>query len=330
MPRPLRRLESGLALILILATLLAACGSDDRPAASADQQTQAAPTATMPLRIVATTPLLGDLVRTLAQDQVELTTLVPPGRSPHLYEATADDRERLTRADLVVSHGLGCERGLAPALAGLPGRVVHVAVGDSISPDRILTTRGEIDPHVWYDTYLWGICARVLSDALSEIDGANGPAYERRLIGYRRSLDRLRDWARQVLASVGGDQRLVVTPHAGLAYLGRDFGLETRSLLGVAGPMSREPAPETARLAELATLLAGRGVPAIFSEVTLPAASLEPLVAASEGRGHPLAVAGPLLIDTVADDAGGADSHLGLFRHDVLAIVDALGAGDGH
>ena len=60
-----------------------------------------------PIRIVATYSILGDWVRKIGGDQVELATLVGPGGDAHTYEPTPRDRVALSKADILFENGLG-------------------------------------------------------------------------------------------------------------------------------------------------------------------------------------------------------------------------------
>ena len=71
------------------------------PAAAARAQT--------PVHVVATFSILGDMVKAVGGDRVEVTTLVGPGGDVHVYHATPADAQAIATADLVVANGLGLE-----------------------------------------------------------------------------------------------------------------------------------------------------------------------------------------------------------------------------
>ena len=53
------------------------------------------------LNAVATTSIVGDLVREVGGDRVAVISLMGPGVDPHLYKATASDVTALRRAEIV-------------------------------------------------------------------------------------------------------------------------------------------------------------------------------------------------------------------------------------
>src|SRR5690606_25746131 len=80
------------ALVLSAALAAAGCG----PAGDAGRDAGA------PLRVVATTGMIGDLAARLGGDRVEVTTLMGPGIDPHLYKASESDVRKLAEADLIL------------------------------------------------------------------------------------------------------------------------------------------------------------------------------------------------------------------------------------
>jgi hypothetical protein len=75
--------------IVLAAALLAGCA---QPATGGDDL------AARRIRVVATTGMVGDLVRNVGGERVEVVTLMGPGVDPHLYKASADDVVQLQRS----------------------------------------------------------------------------------------------------------------------------------------------------------------------------------------------------------------------------------------
>ena len=68
------------------------------------------------LRVCATVPELGDLVRTIGGAAVEVTVFARPGDNPHFVDAKPSFIRELARADALVVVGLDLEVGWVPAL----------------------------------------------------------------------------------------------------------------------------------------------------------------------------------------------------------------------
>src|SRR5579872_6611110 len=59
--------------------------------------------------IVATTSIIADTVRTIAQEHATVHQLMGPGIDPHLYRARESDVHKLAEADLIFYNGLHLE-----------------------------------------------------------------------------------------------------------------------------------------------------------------------------------------------------------------------------
>jgi len=61
------------------------------------------------LRVLATTTLVGDVVKNIAGDAINLTVLLPVGADPHSFQPTPQDVARVSDADLIFANGAGLE-----------------------------------------------------------------------------------------------------------------------------------------------------------------------------------------------------------------------------
>src|SRR6185295_7479072 len=64
------------------------------------------------LKVVATFSILGDVVHTIAGDNIDLTILVGADSDTHSYEPVPQDSVALTNANLIFENGLGFESWL--------------------------------------------------------------------------------------------------------------------------------------------------------------------------------------------------------------------------
>ena len=111
-PRPSSALGSCVVLLTLLAGACGTTGATEGPTSD-------------PLTIIATTTVMGDVVRNVAPDTAEVSVLMEPGTDPHTFEPSARQLAELHEADLVVANGGGLEAGLGAALddtkaAGVP------------------------------------------------------------------------------------------------------------------------------------------------------------------------------------------------------------------
>jgi manganese/zinc/iron transport system substrate-binding protein len=163
--------------LLALSAGLAAFGGGLRPGAAA-----------APLRVVATTGMIGDAVRQVAGGRAEVTALMGEGVDPHLYRATRSDIARMLEAELVFYNGLLLEGKMTDALvrvarAGKPVFAVTELIDESwlLAPPGF---QGHFDPHVWMDPRAWAKAVEVVRDRLAEVDPASGEAYRANAASY--------------------------------------------------------------------------------------------------------------------------------------------------
>src|SRR6056297_1452461 len=112
----------------LLATLAAATLALSAPLAAAQER----------LSVTATTGMIADAARAVGGDLVEVRALMGPGVDPHAYRQTRSDIAALTRADLVLWHGLYLEAQMEEFLQGLGRRNPVVAVAEGLPRELLI------------------------------------------------------------------------------------------------------------------------------------------------------------------------------------------------
>jgi len=286
------------------------------------------PVFAQPLPVVATTAMVGELVREVGGECVEVTVLIGAGIDPHLYRASAGDVSRLGRARWIVHHGLGLEGALGSLLRNLQQRTPTLAVGDAIAaalPDALRsdTSEGEAqpDPHLWLDAALWGTGADIVAEALAELVPECRDALHARATAHRAELDALDTWARASIASIPEAQRVLVTSHDAFHYFGSAYGLTVHGIEGI----STESEASIADIRETTELVVKSGVPAIFLESSISPRTIEAVRAAARDQGQSVALGGTLFGDAMGSAGTPEGTIIGMLRHNVFTITAALG-----
>jgi ABC-type Zn uptake system ZnuABC Zn-binding protein ZnuA len=84
------------------------------------------------LNVVATTNIVGDVVRQVGGDAINLTTLMPVGADPHSFEPTPQEVGTIADADVVFVNGFELEEAVLGVIenSGIaPERIIPVSVG---------------------------------------------------------------------------------------------------------------------------------------------------------------------------------------------------------
>lgn len=319
-----RRGVASVAVSVVAVLVLAGCGSD------------ATGSSGRPV-VVATTPILGDIVSSTLGDAAEVVVLMPRGADPHAFQPSARQLGELRDASLVVANGLGLERGLHDALDAAAADGVNVLeVAPLLEPIAFAGDHGhdeadhdesehdhdhgDLDPHVWFDPSRMALAVGLIADAF--VDAA--PDADRDAVlatadAYAAELTALDAEVEETLATVPEDERILVTNHDTFGYLADRYGFE---VLGVVIPGGDTlAAPSASALDELADEIARHGVRAVFTDEGVSPDLARAL--AGEVGGDVQVVA--LFTDTLGAPDGPSGTYVDLIRTDARRIADALG-----
>ncbi len=281
--------------------------------------------AAQPLRVVATTGMVADLVTRVGADAVVVEPLMGPGVDPHLYRATASDVRRLQRADAIFYNGLKLEGRLEETLERIGKRRGTVfAVTATVAGERLLKEgEGEdavADPHLWFDVSLWAETVPAVVAGLSKVAPARAGEFAARGEVVGRELAELHAWAVAKAAEVPEAQRVLVTSHDAYSYFGRAYGFQVVGLQG----LSTVNEAALVDMAKLVDFIRERGLKAVFVESSVPKATIERIAED----------AGVVIGAELFSDAMGASGQLrlgydvgtydGMVRYNLTAIVEAL------
>ena len=304
------------AFLLVLG-LLMSCGKQD------GNQTAREDIAQRQINVVATTGMIGDAVRNVGGERVAVISLMGPGVDPHLYKASEGDVSRMSRADMIFYNGLHLEGKMAEIFEKMQQRIQTVAVTDRIERTRLDSPpafAGNYDPHVWFDVTLWMEAVRHIAESLAEFDPSHAGIYQTNAARYLSSLDSLHVYVRDEINQIPENRRVLITAHDAFHYFGRAYGMEVRGLQGI----STASETGTADVQELARFIVQRQIPAIFVETSVPPRYIEALQAAVKSRGFDVKIGGSLFSDAMGNPGTPEGVYLGMVRHNVDTIVEAL------
>lgn len=210
-----------------------------------------------------------EIVRTLAGNDLDVLSLVPPGTEAHSYDPTPQQLTSLEQADLAIYLGSGFQPDVEKALASLGDRTTRVDLLNSVNLLPVadpLTgeTTDERDPHVWLDPRRMADMTAAVADAITRRWPDLTDAVNQRAGDYVRSLNAVDADLRSGLASCR--RSVIITSHRAFAYLADSYGLTEVSIAGVSP--GEEPSAE--RLQRIVDFALANGVTAIFAESTQP------------------------------------------------------------
>ena len=277
------------------------------------------------LTVVATTGMIADAARQIGGAEVAVTALMGAGVDPHAYRQTRTDIAAMTRADLVLWHGLYLEAQMEDFFHSLARKRVVVPVAEAMPKDLL---RGhddyadKFDPHVWMSPEMWKHVVREVARALTEARPAATDLFAANLERHLGELDRLSDYGRRVVAGVPDDNRVLVTAHDAFGYFGRDYGFD---VLGIQG-ISTQSEAGLNRIGELVDVLVDRQVKAVFVETSVADRSMRALIEGAAAKDHEVVIGGELFSDAMGAEGTYEATYLGMLAHNFTTIAGALGA----
>jgi manganese/zinc/iron transport system substrate-binding protein len=316
--------STGRAFALLAAMLmLAACGSGagggaEGGAGSAGADGSGADGA---IRVVTTIAQIAEPISVIGGGRVQVTSLMGPGVDPHLYQASQSDIRKLGSADIIFCNGLHLEANMLRAFEEIGKSRPVLAVGEAIAEDRLLTDEtGAVDPHVWFDIDLWKEALGAAVEELKKLSPDDAEFFEANKRDYFAKMDELKEEAVRKMASVPEKRRVLVTAHDAFGYFGRMLGLEVVGLQG----LSTEDEIGLSDIERTIGLLVERRVPAVFVESSINPKSIEAVIEGAKERGLNVRLGGELFSDAMGGAGTEEGTYLGMFRHNVDTIYEAL------
>lgn len=284
------------------------------------QQPDVAPTR---FSIVCTTSIIGDTVRQLVGDHANIISLMGPDIDPHLYRAREHDIQTLASANLIIYNGLHLEGKLADVLHSMNRYVPTISIADHLDRSCFIASNEYEtmhDPHIWFDVSIWIDAVQIIRNALMEHDPEHAQAYAARAADYTKELESLDAFMREQAARLAPEQRILVTAHDAFHYFGRAYGFQVVALQGI----STESEAGIKDVQELVSFIVEHKVHALFVEASIPERNIQAVQQAVRARGFEVTIGDQLYSDALGSIGTGADTYIGMVRHNIEAIVGAL------
>ena len=276
--------------------------------------------------VVTSNHILQDMVKNVGADRAHLVCLMPPGFDVHAFDPTPKTITQLAEADLLIINGYGLESSLDKILhnAGYRGPIAVAASRSSliaIDPDygdvHEPANDRPIDPHAWHDLRNAVTYVEVIRDALIECNPMDAPSYTRLADAYIHEIRILDIWTRRQLLNLPRSSRTILISHQGLAYLGRAYGLEIITLVGLS-PYQDPDAQQVATIIE--EIQSGR-IRGLFQEVGSNSRIMDQISLESDSP-----MGGELYTGALGSSDSLSSTFIGMFRQNIQRILGALEA----
>jgi len=191
------------------------------------------------LRVVATTPDLASIAKTIGGERAEVSALALHTQDPHWVDARPHLALDLARADLLIAVGLDLEVGWLPVLQkgarnanilnGGRGFLDCSKAVDLLEVPQVKIDRsmGDIhpggNPHYLWDPSRAERVAQAIAARMAELEPNSKVIYDKNLATFRQRLSEARARWQTSLAALRGQKAIAY--HASMAYLARWLGL---------------------------------------------------------------------------------------------------------
>jgi zinc/manganese transport system substrate-binding protein len=290
--------RTSLAVFAALGLLLSACSP--QPEGSAGNPADG-------INVVASTNVYGDIAKTVGGDKVSVTAIInKTSQDPHSYEASAQDRLAVSKADLVVENGGGYDDFLhtlvkdssidphnvlnAVELSGLAHpedeATGEAATAGSAAADDHAHGHGEFNEHVWYNLAAMGKLADDLAARLGGLDPGAAATFTANAGAYKSELEQLAGRLGALKTAADGGKVAVTEPVP--LYLLADAGLENATPEGYTAAVEEGSDVPPAVLKAATDLVASKSVRFLAYNGQTEGPQTEQLRKAAETAGVPV------------------------------------------
>jgi zinc/manganese transport system substrate-binding protein len=294
-------LKLGLALLVLFGIA--------GPAAAADK-----------VKAVASFSILGDMVKQVGGDRVDVVALVGPDGDAHVYEPTPADAGTLASSKILFVNGLGFEGWMErlEKSSGFKGKVVVASTG--VAPRTMVEDEGGkpetiTDPHAWQSLANGKVYVANIRDGLIAVDPEGKATYEANAAKYLDAIAKEETAVKEALAKLPEARRKIITSHDAFGYFGAAYGLKIVAPEGV----STESEASAQDVAKIIRQIKQEHIPAVFVENITDHRLLDQIARETGAK-----IGGELYTDALSPADGPAPTYLDMFRHNVGALTAAL------
>ena len=271
------------------------------------------------IKAVASFSILGDLVKNVGGDRIELATLVGPDGDAHVFSPTPADARTLGAAKVVFVNGLGLEGWMTRLVKASGTKAPTIVASLGIRPrqmeDEDHPGKAVTDPHAWQSITNAKIYVANIREALSKVDPAGKSAYASNANAYLAKLDALEKEVRAAIAKIPTDHRKIITTHDAFGYFGAAYGMAFIAPEGI----STDAEPSAKDVAKIIAQIRKQKIPAVFMENIADPRMMQQIAKESGAK-----IGGTLYSDALSMPDGPAGSYIDMMRNNVRELSKAL------
>jgi len=267
------------------------------------------------LKVTASFSILGDMVKRVGGDLVDVSTIVGPDADTHTYEPKPADVTGLVKSQVLIVNGLGFEGWMERLVQSskFKGKVITASKG---VVSRKMEDHGKeiTDPHTWQNLSNGVIYVNNIAAGLCAADAKDCDTFKQNAASYTAELTALDADVKTQIGAVPQDKRLVITTHDAFGYFGAAYGVKFEAPEG----FSTESEAAAGDVAKLITQIKSEHATALFFENMS-----DPRIIEQIARETGVKAGGTLFADALSTEEGGS-SYLEMFKHNIALLVPAM------
>jgi zinc/manganese transport system substrate-binding protein len=264
------------------------------------------------VNVVTSFSILGDFVKNVGGERVNVTTLVGPDGDVHVYTPAPADAKKIADAKLLVINGLGLEGWLPRLLQASGSKAPIIIATKNIAP---LKLGSDADPHAWQSVANAKKYVTNIRDALGAADPADAETFRANTERYLAELDALDREVREAIRRIPESHRKVISTHDAFGYFASAYGIKFIAPLGV----STESEASARDIAGIITQIKTAKIPAVFLENISDPRLIRQIATETGAR-----IGGTLYSDSLTGEKGDAPTYIDMVRHNIRALTGAL------
>jgi zinc transport system substrate-binding protein len=177
------------------------------------------------LVVVSSIEPVASLIKSIAEDRVEVVTIVKVGASPHTYEPKISEMRKVERAKLYFAIGVEFEKSWLSRFESQNSSMKIVHLDQNIEKiSAKVGKRERYDPHIWLSPKNMMSISEKILDALVSLDENGREFYER---GFKKLILEIKNLDKEIksiLSKVQKGKKFMVF-HPSWGYFAKEYGL---------------------------------------------------------------------------------------------------------
>lgn len=272
------------------------------------------------LKIVATYSIIADMTENIVGDKGEVYSMVPVGTDPHMYDPLPKDTSKVSNADLIFYNGMNLEtgKGWFNDLLNVTKKTdAAFAVSDEVSP-MYLSEKGketQVDPHAWLDIQNAVKYVDIITKRVIDKDPDNKDYYLKNQSEYVKKLNELDQYAKDEIAKIPQEKRILVTSEGAFKYFSQAYGFEAAFIWEI--NTDSQGTPE--QMKRIINIINENKVPALFLET-----SVNPKTMETVSKETKVPIHSKIFTDSLAKKGEEGDTYLKMIKWNIDKVIEGL------